>query len=86
MKNKLHEKISQKRYLLVLDDVWNQNPQKWDDVRTLLMVGAIGSKIVVTTRKPRVASIMGDNSPISLEGLEQNQSWDLFSKITFRES
>ncbi|WKA13319.1 hypothetical protein VitviT2T_030630 [Vitis vinifera] len=85
MKNKLHEKISQKRYLLVLDDVWNQNPQKWDDVRTLLMVGAIGSKIVVTTRKPRVASIMGDNSPISLEGLEQNQSWDLFSKIAFRE-
>ncbi|KAJ9672968.1 hypothetical protein PVL29_026296 [Vitis rotundifolia] len=75
----------QKRYLLVLDDVWNQNPQKWDDVRTLLMVGAIGSKIVVTTRKPRVASIMGDNSPISLEGLEQNQSWDLFSKIAFRE-
>nr|ADD17346.1 resistance protein XiR1.1 [Vitis arizonica] len=85
MKNKLHEKISQKRYLLVLDDVWNQNPQKWDDVRTLLMVGAIGSKIVVTTRKRRVASIMGDNSPISLEGLEQNQSWDLFSKIAFRE-
>uniref|UniRef100_F6H4R4 Disease resistance protein RGA3 n=1 Tax=Vitis vinifera TaxID=29760 RepID=F6H4R4_VITVI len=85
MKTKLHEKISQKRYLLVLDDVWNQNPQKWDDVRTLLMVGAIGSKIVVTTRKPRVASIMGDNSPISLEGLEQNHSWDLFSKIAFRE-
>ncbi|RVW71847.1 putative disease resistance protein RGA3 [Vitis vinifera] len=28
---------------------------------------------------------MGDNSPISLEGLEQNQSWDLFSKIAFRE-
>ncbi|CBI21713.3 unnamed protein product, partial [Vitis vinifera] len=74
MKTKLHEKISQKRYLLVLDDVWNQNPQKWDDVRTLLMVGAIGSKIVVTTRKPRVASIMGDNSPISLEEFASRNS------------
>ncbi|KAL6314301.1 hypothetical protein AAG906_018997 [Vitis piasezkii] len=85
MKNKLHEKISQKRYLLVIDDVWNENPETWDGLRTLLMVGDVGSKIIVTTRKPVVASIMGDNSPISLEGLEQNQSWDLFSKIAFRE-
>ncbi|KAL6314315.1 hypothetical protein AAG906_019013 [Vitis piasezkii] len=70
----------QKRYLLVLDDVWNQNPQKWDHVRTLLMVGAIGSKIVVTTRKPRVASLMGDNFPINLKGLDENDSCRLFSK------
>ncbi|XP_034679139.1 putative disease resistance protein RGA3 [Vitis riparia] len=85
MKTKLHEKISQKRYLLVLDDVWNQNPQQWDDVRTLLMVGAIGSKIVVTTRKPRVASLMGDNFPINLKGLDENDSWRLFSKIAFKD-
>ncbi|KAL6313557.1 hypothetical protein AAG906_006921 [Vitis piasezkii] len=81
----LHEKISQKRYLLVLDDVWNQNPQQWDHVRTLLMVGAIGSKIVVTTRKPRVASLMGDNFPINLKGLDENDSWRLFSKIAFKD-
>ncbi|XP_034679165.1 putative disease resistance protein RGA4 [Vitis riparia] len=85
MKTKLHEKISQKRYLLVLDDVWNQNPQQWDHVRTLLMVGAIGSKIVVTTRKPRVASLMGDNFPINLKGLDENDSWRLFSKIAFKD-
>ncbi|XP_019073041.1 putative disease resistance protein RGA4 [Vitis vinifera] len=85
MKTKLHEKISQKRYLLVLDDVWNQNPQQWDHVRTLLMVGAIGSKIVVTTRKPRVASLMGDYFPINLKGLDENDSWRLFSKITFKD-
>ncbi|WKA13410.1 hypothetical protein VitviT2T_030711 [Vitis vinifera] len=85
MKTKLHEKISQKRYLLVLDDVWNQNPQQWDHVRTLLMVGAIGSKLVVTTRKPRVASLMGDNFPINLKGLDENDSWRLFSKIAFKD-
>ena len=85
MAAKLHGKISQKRYLLIMDDVWNENPETWDGVRTLLMVGAKGSKIVVTTRKPKVASIMGDNAPISLEGLQQNQSWELFSKIAFIE-
>ncbi|RVW23477.1 putative disease resistance protein RGA4 [Vitis vinifera] len=84
-KDKLHEKIREKRFLIVLDDVWNQNFEKWDKVRILLMVGAKGSKIVVTTRKTKVASIMGDSSPFILKGLEENQSWNLFSKIAFRE-
>ena len=85
LKDKLHEKIREKRFLIVLDDVWNQNFEKWDKVRILLMVGGKGSKIVVTTRKTKVASIMGDSSPFILKGLEENQSWNLFSKIAFRE-
>ena len=47
--DKLHEKIREKRFLIVLDDVWNQNFEKWDKVRILLMVGGKGSKVVVTT-------------------------------------
>ncbi|KAJ9672973.1 hypothetical protein PVL29_026301 [Vitis rotundifolia] len=85
LKDKLHEKISQKKYLLVLDDVWNENPGKWYEVKKLLMVGARGSKIIVTTRKLNVASIMEDNSPVNLKGLGEKQSWALFSKFAFTE-
>ena len=82
----LHDKLSQKRYLLVLDDVWNDDFQKWDQLRTLLMVGAKGSKILVTTRSRKVASTMGiDHFHFSLKGLTENQSWNLFSKIAFEE-
>uniref|UniRef100_F6HR66 Disease resistance protein RGA3 n=1 Tax=Vitis vinifera TaxID=29760 RepID=F6HR66_VITVI len=85
LKDKLHEKISQKKYLLVLDDVWNENPGKWYEVKKLLMVGAKGSKIIVTTRKLNVASIMEDKSPVGLKGLGEKESWALFSKFAFTE-
>ena len=86
LKVSLHEKLRQQRYLLVLDDVWNDDFQNWDRLRTLLMVGAKGSKILVTTRNRNVASTMGiDHFPFSLKGLKENQSWNLFSKIAFEE-
>ncbi|XP_034679347.1 putative disease resistance protein RGA4 isoform X2 [Vitis riparia] len=83
LKNELHKQISQKKYLLVLDDVWNNENENWEKVRTLLEVGAKGSKIVVTTRNAEV-SFMGNNTVhIKLEGLDKDESWNLFSNITF---
>ena len=49
LKDPLHEKISQMRCLLVLDDVWNENHEKWDQLKTLLIVVGKGTKILVTT-------------------------------------
>ncbi|XP_034678718.1 putative disease resistance protein RGA4 isoform X2 [Vitis riparia] len=83
LKNELHKQISQKKYLLVLDDAWNNECENWEKVRTLLEVGAKGSKIVVTTRYTEV-SFMGNNTvSIELEGLNKDESWNLFSDITF---
>ncbi|RVW93459.1 putative disease resistance protein RGA4 [Vitis vinifera] len=45
LKNLLHENISQKRCLLVLDDVWNENPEKWDQLKSLLMVVGKGREL-----------------------------------------
>nr|AAK61318.1 NBS-LRR resistance-like protein J78 [Phaseolus vulgaris]AAK61322.1 NBS-LRR resistance-like protein J78 [Phaseolus vulgaris] len=55
---KLKEKLSGKKFLLVLDDVWNERPAEWEAVQTPLSYGAPGSRILVTTRSEKVASSM----------------------------
>ncbi|KAJ9136044.1 hypothetical protein P3X46_033158 [Hevea brasiliensis] len=51
----LEEKLDGKKYLLVLDDVWSDNHEKWDILQRPLKVGAQGSKMVVTARNESVA-------------------------------
>ncbi|KAF2320664.1 hypothetical protein GH714_029879 [Hevea brasiliensis] len=82
---RLKENLKGKRYLLVLDDAWNEDQKKWDDLKDYLLVGAPGSKIVVTTRSTRVALVMGVDSPYVLQGLADNEAWDLFEKLAFGE-
>ncbi|XP_077225799.1 disease resistance protein RGA2-like [Tasmannia lanceolata] len=87
MQNRLQEIICEKRFLLVLDDVWNENTKKWDDLKNILTCKGKGSKIVVTTRKLTVASIMGvlHESPhlVCLSGLSDSDCWSLFGKKAF---
>ncbi|KAJ9685695.1 hypothetical protein PVL29_017650 [Vitis rotundifolia] len=80
----LKQNLDGKRYLLVLDDVWNEDKRKWGQSITLLPVGANGSKILVTTRSTRVASVIGIDSPYIVEGLKDDESWDLFGSLAFK--
>ncbi|TYJ39339.1 hypothetical protein E1A91_A04G062900v1 [Gossypium mustelinum] len=50
---KLKEKLSGKRFLLVLDDIWNESSTDWTILRAPF--GA-GTKIIVTTRLQKVSS------------------------------
>ncbi|XP_034703028.1 putative disease resistance protein RGA3 isoform X2 [Vitis riparia] len=84
LQKRLQEKLDRKRYLLVLDDVWNEDKRKWGQFITLLPVGANGSKILVTTRSTRVASVIGIDSPYIVEGLKDDESWDLFESLAFK--
>ena len=68
----------------MLDDVWNEDPEKCDQLRTLLPEGANGSKILVTARGIGVASAMGVHSPYVLEGPQEGESWDLFQSLAFK--
>ncbi|KAI4974120.1 hypothetical protein ZWY2020_047400 [Hordeum vulgare] len=76
--------LGQKRYLLVLDDVWNEDGHKWDAIRLLFNSHAgSGSAIIVTSRSDRVASIMGTLPPHQISLLDKDQSWELFQRNAF---
>ncbi|KAL5830613.1 hypothetical protein ACOSQ3_020081 [Xanthoceras sorbifolium] len=84
----LRDNLAGKRYLLVMDDVWNENREKWMEFRKLLLGGASGSKIVVTTRRKQVASIMStirDGNGYNLKGLSFESCLSLFMNCAFRE-
>ncbi|KAG6532476.1 disease resistance protein RGA2-like [Zingiber officinale] len=83
LQSRLKEKIELKRFLLVLDDVWSENKDEWDKLCAPLSFGAHGSKIIVTTRHTKVASIVGTVSTIFLHGLEDDALWELFKKHAF---
>ncbi|KAK2983103.1 hypothetical protein RJ640_000945, partial [Escallonia rubra] len=70
---KLREIISNKKFLLILDDVWNENYGKWDVLSRPFQVGAPGSIVIVTTRNVSVASIMRSVPDYHLDHLENEE-------------
>jgi hypothetical protein len=84
----LRETIGGKRYLLVLDDVWNEDPNEWFNLKKLLVGGQRGSKVLITTRSQKVAMVVTGTINISqylLGGLSQFDSWNLFKKMAFED-
>ncbi|XP_062096477.1 putative disease resistance protein RGA3 isoform X1 [Humulus lupulus] len=79
--------IEGKRYLLILDDVWTEDRQKWELLRIPLKCGGVGSRILVTTRKKEVAVVMevAAESVITLEELSEEHCWSIFKKLAFFE-
>jgi Leucine-rich repeat (LRR) protein len=84
LQHKLKAELGGRRFLLVLDDVWNENGEKWDHLRASLTIGAQGSKVLVTTRSTRIASLMGTVTPYILNGLSEEDCWLLFERRAFR--
>nr|XP_023875849.1 disease resistance protein RGA2-like [Quercus suber]XP_023875850.1 disease resistance protein RGA2-like [Quercus suber] len=81
LQNKLREKLNGKKDLIVLDDLWNEDNSEWLRLKNLLMVGARGSRILVTTRSESVARIIGATSWHTLRGLLEENAWSLFVKV-----
>ncbi|WVZ12952.1 hypothetical protein V8G54_017482 [Vigna mungo] len=85
MGKKVEEVLQSKRYLLVLDDVWNENQEKWKDLEGMLRFarGAKGATVLVTTRLEEVASIMETHPAYHLTELSEYDSWSLFKSYAF---
>ncbi|CAN6561438.1 unnamed protein product [Malus baccata var. baccata] len=85
LQNDLRRKVDGKKYLIVLDDVWNENREKWLSLKYLLMGGGKGSRILITTRSETVATISDTAKPHTLRGLNQEESWSLFKEMAFKD-
>ncbi|XP_022717402.1 LOW QUALITY PROTEIN: disease resistance protein RGA2-like [Durio zibethinus] len=80
---KLKEKLSGKKTLLVLDDIWNEN---YDDLTILLSPFGVGTKILVTTRSLNVSSILGTVKTSPLQQLSEADSLSIFTQHALRAS
>ncbi|XP_068331146.1 putative disease resistance RPP13-like protein 1 [Pyrus communis] len=80
----LREQVRGKKFLFVLDDLWNDNYSDWDLVWAPFTYGARGSKVIVTTRNKSVASLVHTGPIHYLKHLSDDNCWLLLAKHAFR--
>ncbi|KAI9074155.1 hypothetical protein K1719_043870 [Acacia pycnantha] len=79
----LRNSLSNKKFLIVLDDLWNEKYSDWDDLITPFHNGRRGSKVIVTTRQQRVVEITHTFPVHKLRCLSDDSCWLLLSKHAF---
>ncbi|XVF24481.1 hypothetical protein REPUB_Repub13aG0131800 [Reevesia pubescens] len=70
--------LSRKKFLVVLDDIWNESYDDWTKLRYPFDAGAPGSKILITTRSSNVSSIVKTVSDFPLQKLSDDDSLSMF--------
>jgi hypothetical protein len=82
LQSELKEKLTGKKFLFVLDDVWDENNDHWETLCKPFKYGAQGSKVLVTTRSKHVVSVVRA-MPHCLLKLSEEDCWSLFEKRAF---
>uniref|UniRef100_A0A1U7Y211 Late blight resistance protein homolog R1B-17 n=1 Tax=Nicotiana sylvestris TaxID=4096 RepID=A0A1U7Y211_NICSY len=81
--HKLRKSLMRKRYLIVLDDIWEV--KAWEELRLSFPYGEDGSRVVVTTRDEQVVRQLKLHSdPHFLRFLTVDESWELLQKKVFQ--
>ncbi|XP_068640458.1 putative disease resistance protein RGA1 [Aristolochia californica] len=75
--------IDGKRFLIVIDDVWEDALKYWDDFHIPFIHGNRGSKLIITTRSEKVSSVMGTSAPFRLVGLPPEDCLKIFLRKAF---
>ncbi|KAF0896432.1 hypothetical protein E2562_024301 [Oryza meyeriana var. granulata] len=81
LEQKLEEALSERRFLLVLDDVWYNRGESLQELQKIvypLKIGKAGSKILVTSRTADTLSALGEGRCIPISDLDDNVFLKLF--------
>ncbi|AES69818.1 LRR and NB-ARC domain disease resistance protein [Medicago truncatula] len=79
----LNQNLRDKRFLLVLDDLWNDSYNDWDELVTPLINGKTGSMVIITTRQQKVAEVAHTFPIHKVDPLSDDDCWSLLSKHAF---
>ncbi|KAJ6800570.1 putative disease resistance RPP13-like protein 1 [Iris pallida] len=80
----LKDKLKSKKCLLVLDDVWCLDKERWDQMLIPFNeVGEMGSRILITCRAEEVTSKLGVDHSFPLAELEDGDYWSIFMHYSF---
>lgn len=82
LEEKLHLFLVEKKYLIVLDDVWST--EAFTDLSNALVHNGTGSRLVITTRDSEVAGLASKNYVVELKTLPSDKAMELFCKKAFR--
>ncbi|MED6168464.1 hypothetical protein PIB30_011893 [Stylosanthes scabra] len=81
LQTELKKKLTDKTFLIVLDDVWNNQQDLWDNFLKCFLYGNKGSKILLTSRDKNVDSAVSTNNQhYQLDMLSHNDCWLMFLK------
>ncbi|XP_016186709.2 putative disease resistance RPP13-like protein 1 [Arachis ipaensis] len=81
LQTNLKKRLTGKKFLVVLDDVWHDHRDTWEDFLKPFRDGNIGSKILLTTWSEKVASVfVAPNRHYQLSLLSGKDCWSVFSK------
>ncbi|XP_058114454.1 probable disease resistance protein At1g58602 [Magnolia sinica] len=80
LRHKISLYLQEKKYLMVLDDIWTV--EAWDALKDAFPDMNNGSRVMLTTRNKDVA-LHAQSLLHELRFLEKDESWDLFCKKAF---
>ncbi|CAL4989421.1 unnamed protein product [Urochloa decumbens] len=81
IRTRLKKLLAGKKILIVLDDLWENDPYKLFDLKSMLMLGETGNTVViVTTRDEHIAKEIGTIEPYEIELLTKELCWEIIKQ------
>ncbi|XBI86869.1 hypothetical protein VPH35_094744 [Triticum aestivum] len=87
LQKSIAHRLNSKRFLIVLDDIWKcDGEDQWKTLLAPFTKGEVdGSMLLITTRFPDLAKMVGTVDSLELAGLESNDFFTFFEACIFGE-